>query len=128
MRAIGFYFITCLFIFGSVGSGFYLLEEVTNIDVLALLELVSESKFNELFILIIVFTLVESLFLTLIAVGILSRKETKDVVVVNTPAPQSFVQDELNQFKMRELERQVEEMRRQQEHTRYMPPRIERRD
>lgn len=71
---------------------------------------------------------IQSVFLTLIAVGILRRKETKDVVVVSPPAVQSSVQDELNQLKMRELERQVEEMRRQQEHMRYMPPQIGRKD
>lgn len=71
---------------------------------------------------------IQSVFLTLIAVGILRRKGTKDVVVVSPPAVQSSVQDELNQLKMRELERQVEEMRRQQEHMRYMPPQIEHRD
>ena len=60
--------------------------------------------------------------------GILRRKGTKDVVVVSPPAVQSSVQDELNQLKMRELERQVEEMRRQQEHMRYMPPQTEHRD
>lgn len=125
MRAIGLFFIICLFIFGSVEAGFLFVEEVTDVDVLSYL---SDDSYNELMILIMIYTLMQSVLLTLIAVGILHRKETKDVVVVSPPAVQSSVQDELNQLKMRELERQVEEMRRQQEHMRYMPPQIEHRD
>ena len=128
MRALGLFFIIWFFIFGAAMAGFYLFEEVTNIDILSLLEIGSEDSFIELIILIMVSAFIQSIFLTLIAVGILHRKETKDVVVVSPPATQSSVQDELNRLKMRELERQVEEMRRQQEHMRYMPPPIEHRD
>lgn len=125
MRAIGLFFIICLFIFGSVEAGFLFVEEITDVDILSYL---SDDSYNELMILIMVYTLMQSVLLTLIAVGILRRKETKDVVVVSPPVAQSSVQDELNQLKMRELERQVEEMRRQQEHMRYMPPQIGRKD
>lgn len=126
MRAIGLFFVICLFVFSSVGTGFYFLEEVTDVDVLSYL---SDDAAGELLVLILIFTFIQSVFLTLIAVGILHRKEAKDVVVVNTPsAPQSSVQDELNRLKIRELEHQVDEMRRQQEHTRYMPPQIGRKD
>ena len=128
MRAIGLFFVNCLFIFGAAMAGFYFFEEITNIDILSLLEVGSEDSFIELIILIMVSAFIQSVFLTLIAVGILHRKETKDVVVVSPPAVQSSVQDELNQLKMRELERQVEEMRRQQEHMRYMPHQIGRKD
>ena len=113
------------FIFGSVGAGFYFLEDVTDVDVWSYL---SDDAAGELIVLILIFTFIQSVFLTLIAMGILHRKEAKDVVVVNTPAAQSSVQDELNRLKIRKLEHQVDEMRRQQEHTRYMPPRIEHRD
>lgn len=128
MRALGLFFIIWFFIFGAAMAGFYLFEEVTNIDILSLLEVGSEDSFIELIILIMVSAFIQSIFLTLIAVGMLHRKEAKDVVVVSPPATQSSVQDELNRLKMRELERQVEEMRRQQEHMRYMPPPIEHRD
>lgn len=122
MRAIGLFFIICLFVFNSVGAGFYLLEEVTGIDVFSLLEFVSDELVGELIVLIVFFTLIESILLTLIAIGVLHRKETKDIVVVNSPATSAnSVQEELTQLKIRELERQLEKMRKQQEHSRYMP-------
>ncbi|HIZ05482.1 MAG TPA: hypothetical protein H9818_06480 [Candidatus Phocaeicola gallistercoris] len=122
MRAIGLFFIICFFVFNSVGAGFYLLEEVTGIDVFSLLEFVSDELVGELIVLIVFFTLIESILLTLIAIGVLHRKETKDIVVVNSPATSAnSVQEELTQLKIRELERQLEKMRKQQEHSRYMP-------
>lgn len=122
MRAIGLFFIICFFVFNSVGAGFYLLEEVTGIDVFSLLEFVSDELVGELIVLIAFFTLTESILLTLIAIGVLHRKETKDIVVVNSPATSAnSVQEELTQLKIRELERQLEKMRKQQEHSRYMP-------
>ena len=122
MRAIGLFFIICFFVFNSVGAGFYLLEEVTGINVFSLLEFVSDELVGELIVLIVFFTLIESILLTLIAIGVLHRKETKDIVVVNSPATSAnSVQEELTQLKIRELERQLEKMRKQQEHSRYMP-------
>ena len=122
MRAIGLFFIICFFVFNSVGAGFYLLEEVTGIDVFSLLEFVSDELVGELIVLIVFFTLIESILLTLIAIGVLHRKETKDIVVVNSPATSAnSVQEELTQLKIRELERQLEKMRKQQEHSRYIP-------
>lgn len=122
MRAIGLFFIICFFVFNSVGAGFYLLEEVTGIDVFSLLEFVSDELVGELIVLIAFFTLTESILLTLIAIGVLHRKETKDIVVVNSPATSAnSVQEELTQLKIRELEHQLEKMRKQQEHSRYMP-------
>lgn len=122
MRAIGLFFIICFFVFNSVGAGFYLLEEVTGIDVFSLLEFVSDELVGELIVLIAFFTLTESILLTLIAIGVLHRKETKDIVVVNSPATSAnSIQEELTQLKIRELERQLEKMRKQQEHSRYMP-------
>lgn len=122
MRAIGLFFIICFFVFNSVGAGFYLLEEVTGIDVFSLLEFVSDELVGELIVLIVFFTLIESILLTLIAIGVLHRKETKDIVVVNSPATSAnSVQEELTQLKIRELDRQLEKMRKQQEHSRYMP-------
>ena len=123
MRAVGLFFIICFFIFGSVAAGFFFIEEVTGVNVLSYL---SDDSYSKLTVLITVFTLIQSVLLTLIAVGILHRKDTKDMVVVNSPNAQSSVQDELNQLRIRELERQMEAMRRQQEHARYMPSRIER--
>ena len=105
--------------FNSVGAGFYLLEEVTGIDVFSLL---SDELVGELIVWMAFFTLIESILLTLVAIGVLHRKEAKDIVVVNSPATSAnSVQEELTQLKIRELERQLEEMRKQQEHSRYMP-------
>ena len=55
MRAIGLFFVICLFVFSSVGTGFYFLEEVTDVDVLSYL---SDDAAGELLVLILIFTFI----------------------------------------------------------------------
>lgn len=129
MRTIGLFLIICLFTFNDLLAGIYLLEDMLSIDIDELIASYSDSSSDELAAMIVFITLIQSILLTVIAVGILHKKETKDIILVNQPATSTAsTQEDLNKIKIRELERQVEEMRRQQEHIRYMPPRIEHRD